>query len=131
MGGDGAEEEGLHEGLGQLGGSRHRAGEERREGDDSWTLHGEDAPEARDQGGEARGLRQAGLRQGQAGQDGGEGLLRGSPQEEHLSLSPASVAWADGAALSGRPADAACEPGLERSLFGFGVRWWSCGWVKG
>merc|ERR1712060_969984 len=66
------------------------AGEERGEGDDSWTLYGEDAPETRDQGGQARGLRQGGLRQGQACQDGGEGLLRGSPQEEHLSFSPAS-----------------------------------------
>merc|ERR1711982_230970 len=56
----------------------------------SWTLYGEDAPEARDQGWQARGLRQGGLRKGQAGQDGGEGLLRGSPQEEHLSLSRAS-----------------------------------------
>merc|ERR1711862_899906 len=70
--------------------ARHRTGEERREGDDSRTLHGQDAAEARDQGGQARGLRQGGLRQGQAGQDGGEGLLRGSPEEEHLSFSPAS-----------------------------------------
>merc|ERR1712050_650212 len=46
-----------------------------------------------------RGLRQGGLRQGQAGQDGREGLLRRSPQEEHLSrsfdvsLSRRQIAW--------------------------------------
>merc|ERR1711933_409162 len=84
---DGAEEEGLREGHGQLGCRGHEAGEERGEGDHPWALHDQDAREARDEGGEAGDLRQDGGGQGQAREDRCEGLLRGRPEEEHLSLS--------------------------------------------
>merc|ERR1712039_274061 len=51
-------------------------------------LHDQDAHEAGDQGGQARGLRQGGVREGQACQDSRQGLLRGSTEEERLSLAP-------------------------------------------
>merc|ERR1712187_769501 len=82
-------------------------------GDHSWALHGQDAPEARDEGGEARDLRQDGGGQGQAREDHCEGLLRGRPEEERLNLSlllgALSVCWH--AVLSGRPAGAAALEG--------------------
>merc|ERR1712107_844814 len=87
--GDGAEEEGLHEGPGQPGRRGHEAGEERGEGDHPWAVHGEDARQARE--------------------DHREGLLRGRPEEERLSLSlpldALSLSWL--AVPSGSPAGAA------------------------
>merc|ERR1711972_971780 len=60
---------------------------ERGEGDHPWALHDQDAREARDKGGEAGDLRQDGGGQGEARKDHCEGLLRGRPEEERLSLS--------------------------------------------
>merc|ERR1712061_787567 len=75
--GDRVEEEGLHEGHGQLGCCGHEAGEERGKGDHPWAVHDQDAREARD--------------------DRCEGLLRCRPEEEHLSLSSSlgalSLCW--------------------------------------
>merc|ERR1712107_504774 len=44
--------------------------------------------EAGDEGGQARGLRQGGVREGQARQDSRQGLLRGGLEEECLSQAP-------------------------------------------
>merc|ERR1711972_1279424 len=90
-------------------------------------LHDQDAPETRDEGGEAGDLRQDGGGQGQTRQDRGEGLLRGGHQEERLSLSQvaevcADAPWAALAAPSGNPAGAAFAGLGAQSCFRLGVR---------
>merc|ERR1711948_85669 len=84
------------------------------EGDHPGPLHGEDAPQARDEGGQAWDLRENGGGQGQACQDHCEGLLRGRPEEERLNLScmlgvPSLCRLA---VPSGRPAGTAPAEGL-------------------
>merc|ERR1712113_705450 len=49
-----------------------------------WALHGQDARETRDQGGQARDVREGCHRQSEALKDHREGLLRGGLEEEHL-----------------------------------------------
>merc|ERR1712146_537324 len=81
----------------------------RGEGDHPRALHDQDAREARNEGWQARDLRQDGGGQGQARKDRREGLLRGRAEEEHLSLGSSlgrlSLCWL--AVPSGSPAGTA------------------------
>merc|ERR1711974_16648 len=75
---------GVHEGADQLGRCGRAAGEEGGEVRAPGAVHGEDAPEAGHEGGQAGGLREGGDGEGEAGQDHREGLPRGRLEEEHL-----------------------------------------------
>merc|ERR1711897_117284 len=99
-------------------------GEEEREVHHPGLVHDQDAPEARDQGGQKGDLRQDGDGQGEASQDHREGLRGGGPEEIGLSL-------ATDACLSGRESRVSvCHP--------WGARGWplrccqfmcTAGWV--
>merc|ERR1712050_140147 len=95
---DRAEEEGCLERPRQLGFCRHHAGQESGQGYCPGAVHDQDACEAGDEGGQARGLRQGGVRESQARQDSRQGLLRGGPEEERLSpassVAPRRLVWA-------------------------------------
>merc|ERR1711972_1273900 len=95
---DRAEEEKCRERPRQLGFCCHHAGQESGQGYHPGALHDQDAREAGDEGGQARGLRQGGVRGGQARQDSRQGLLRGGLEEERLSpassVTPQGLVWA-------------------------------------
>merc|ERR1712039_85545 len=78
-------------------------------GDHPWSMHDQDALEACNEGRETRGFWQDDYGQGEAREDHCEGLLRGCPEEERLSLSlflgTLSLCWL--AVPSGRPTGAA------------------------
>merc|ERR1711915_351853 len=75
---------GVLEGARQPGGHREQGGEEDGEGGRAGCVHDQDPREARDEGRQEGDLRQGLCREGQAGQDGGEGLPCRCPQEERL-----------------------------------------------
>merc|ERR1712137_1529164 len=81
------------------------------EGYDPGGLHGQDAREAGDEGGQEGDVRQGRRREGQAGQDRREGLRRRCPQEERLSrlirFQLLLVGVLLSATASGRPASVA------------------------
>merc|ERR1712187_231495 len=87
----------------------HQAGEIRWEGDHPRALHDQDPHEARDEGWQARDVRQGRGGQSQARKDNCQGILRGSPQEEHLSRDVQQRAPACLTALGGESAGAALE----------------------
>merc|ERR1712232_615426 len=66
--------------------SGHQGGEEDRQVHHSRPLHAEDQNEASDQGWQEGDLRESGDGEGEACEDGCQGLLCVSPEEEHLSL---------------------------------------------
>merc|ERR1712060_721490 len=91
----GDEAEGRGGGAGQLARRGGVGVEEGREVHHSGRVHGEDEAEAGDEGREAGGLRQGGDGEGEAGQDRGEGLLRGGAEEGVLSRGCTWGVWCE------------------------------------
>merc|ERR1711877_101115 len=77
--------------VGEACSSCNKGGEERRQVHHPWLVHAEAQEQARDESWQEGGLREGGHGEGEASLQSGEGLLRGSVEEEHLSCQPAQV----------------------------------------
>merc|ERR1711879_542131 len=89
------EKEGCYQGDRQPRSYRRRGGEEPRHLRHPRLGQDQDSQEASDQGGQEDDVRKGGPREGAASEDGGEGLRRGSAEEEFLRTCSLSsrMAW--------------------------------------
>merc|ERR1711878_36364 len=85
----------MQEGARDSGGGGHQGGQGHWQIHHPRPLHAQDAHEASNKGWQKRGVWKGGDGESQSSHDGGQGLLCGSAQEEHLSMpiSPTCVAW--------------------------------------
>merc|ERR1712008_570986 len=82
-----------------------------------WLVHAEDEKQASDEGWQEGDVREGCRGEGEASVQGGQGLLRCSAEEEHLSRQPAQVLeWTFHSGAFGQRLTSQCVPSVHRTL---------------